>query len=223
MYSVGWGGDACAPGKSKTAPLADVISQSQQQGCWNFFYRYLWMVFIPDTWGTNLLISGTFLHKSPRKHAYLYLLLALHLLNYNNVRSRYIHNTFIILQIHHELSSLITIIVRQSLLSKVLIHKQGKCFLFLSICAALCLHDFFQKTSRLYFFLFSSQLYFLVPPIHLAVFLTGESPLCQKFLCRPIDHEDLEGVFLTGVQSCHCCPTPCGSQHQLWLGHLWKR
>lgn len=55
------------------------------------------------------------------------------------------------------------------------------------------------------------------------MFLTGESSFGEKFLCRPVEHEDLEGVFLTGVQSRHCCPAPCGSQHQLWLRHLWKR
>lgn len=58
--------------------------------------------------------------------------------------------------------------------------------------------------------------------IHQAVCLTGESPLCQKFLCRPIEHKDLEGVFLTGVQSCHRRPAPRSGQHQLWLRHLWK-
>lgn len=35
---------------------------------------------------------------------------------------------------------------------------RDKCFLSLSICTALCLHDFFQVTSRLYFFLFSAVL-----------------------------------------------------------------
>ena len=58
--------------------------------------------------------------------------------------------------------------------------------------------------------------------IHQAVCLTGESPLRQKFLCRPIEHKDLEGVFLTRVQSCHRRPAPRSGQHQLWLRHLWN-
>lgn len=63
----------------------------------------------------------------------------------------------------------------------------------------------------------------LPPAIRLVVVLTSESPLGQKLLRRPVEHQDLEGVFLTGIQSRHCCPGPCGGQHQLWLGNLWER
>lgn len=53
--------------------------------------------------------------------------------------------------------------------------------------------------------------------------LTGESSLCKKLLRRPVEHKHLEVIFLTGVQACHCCSRPGGSQHQLRLWHLWKR
>lgn len=67
-----------------------------------------------------------------------------------------------------------------------------------------------------------SQHIYILPSTWLCVCLTGESSLCQKFLCRPVENKHLEGIFLTGVQSCHCCTTPRGGQHQLRLWHLWK-
>lgn len=53
--------------------------------------------------------------------------------------------------------------------------------------------------------------------------LTGKTSFCNEFLLCPIEHQDLEEVFLSGVQACHRGPAACGRQHQLWLLNLWKR
>lgn len=58
---------------------------------------------------------------------------------------------------------------------------------------------------------------------HFTALLTCKLTLCQEFLCCPIEYKNPEGIFLTGVQACHCGTASCRGQHQFWLWNRWRR